>query len=391
MYILFRKKIIANITSITEFEKFILENNFYTSFKKFPNEKINEINSFIEKTEKINYKEIKPSLKKIINYGNTQNNINFLLLMGWDKLDAKDFISKKQKRIAGKLVDVKKSNPTYFYDKTPTRIEYWLRLGYDLDTAKNLLKDRQRTFSLEKCVKKYGEEKGKQIFLERQTKWINSLKNTKIIYSNNSYNYESTPHDSIIKRTSFIDKRKELILSAITKNTIDGFVKYIIDNIDIKRISDILPYVNSNIIKNHYNIEKELIKEKFYSLLPQLNNKNLYGFCIYHNGIRYKSIGEYKLALFLISKNIHFLYEKNYPNSNFLYDFYLPKYNIFIEYFGLIKNKNEKNFNKIQLNYVDKMNKKIKFCKENNLELIFDVDCNTLINKIKKIIDENKN
>lgn len=45
-----------------------------------------------------------------------------------------------------------------------------------LDEAKKALKERQSTFSLEKCIKKYGEEEGLKKFNERQQKWQNSLK-----------------------------------------------------------------------------------------------------------------------------------------------------------------------------------------------------------------------
>lgn len=50
-------------------------------------------------------------------------------------------------------------------------IDYWLNKGYSLEEAKELLKERQTTFTLEKCIIKYGEELGLVKFNERQTKW----------------------------------------------------------------------------------------------------------------------------------------------------------------------------------------------------------------------------
>jgi hypothetical protein len=96
MYILYRKKIIEEINSINEFENFILTKNFYKSFKKFPSNEINNIINYISKTNKLNYKSIKPELKKLLRYGNTQNDINFLLSMGWEKNEASEFIKEKQ-------------------------------------------------------------------------------------------------------------------------------------------------------------------------------------------------------------------------------------------------------------------------------------------------------
>lgn len=41
--------------------------------------------------------------------------------------------------------------------------------------AKEALSERQCTFSLEKCIQKFGEEEGLKRFKERQEKWLNSL------------------------------------------------------------------------------------------------------------------------------------------------------------------------------------------------------------------------
>ena len=57
----------------------------------------------------------------------------------------------------------------------PTNIEYYLNQGMSLEEAKQALHDRQSTFTLEKCIKKYGEIKGKQVWETRQEKWINTL------------------------------------------------------------------------------------------------------------------------------------------------------------------------------------------------------------------------
>ena len=55
------------------------------------------------------------------------------------------------------------------------KLEYWLNKGYKKEEAELLLKERQTTFTLEKCIKKYGKEKGTLIFNERQEKWKRSL------------------------------------------------------------------------------------------------------------------------------------------------------------------------------------------------------------------------
>lgn len=56
-----------------------------------------------------------------------------------------------------------------------TRLDYWLDKGYNEDDAKQKLKERQRTFTLDSCIEKYGEEKGKEIYTNRQQRWQKSL------------------------------------------------------------------------------------------------------------------------------------------------------------------------------------------------------------------------
>lgn len=56
-----------------------------------------------------------------------------------------------------------------------TNIEYYLNLGMSEEDAKKALHDRQCTFTLEKCIQKYGEEEGVKKYEERQIRWKNKL------------------------------------------------------------------------------------------------------------------------------------------------------------------------------------------------------------------------
>ena len=56
-----------------------------------------------------------------------------------------------------------------------TTMAYWIKRGYSEDEAKEKLKERQTTFTLEKCIEKYGEEAGRQRWLDRQQRWQESL------------------------------------------------------------------------------------------------------------------------------------------------------------------------------------------------------------------------
>lgn len=56
-----------------------------------------------------------------------------------------------------------------------TSLQYWINKGYSEEEAKKKLSERQRTFTLEKCIEKYGESKGREIYENRQRQWINTL------------------------------------------------------------------------------------------------------------------------------------------------------------------------------------------------------------------------
>ena len=58
-----------------------------------------------------------------------------------------------------------------------TQLQYYLNKGFSEDEAASKLKDRQSTFTLKKCILKYGEEKGTVVFNERQMKWKNKVYN----------------------------------------------------------------------------------------------------------------------------------------------------------------------------------------------------------------------
>lgn len=55
-----------------------------------------------------------------------------------------------------------------------TTIKYYIDRGYSEEESKNMLKERQRTFTLEKCILKYGFENGYKRWVDRQEKWLNN-------------------------------------------------------------------------------------------------------------------------------------------------------------------------------------------------------------------------
>lgn len=58
---------------------------------------------------------------------------------------------------------------------TSNQLDWWLNKGYSEIEAIEKLRERQTTFTLGKCIKKYGEKLGTQKFNERQKRWKKSL------------------------------------------------------------------------------------------------------------------------------------------------------------------------------------------------------------------------
>ena len=92
--------------------------------------------------------------------------------------DAVKMVSETQRKIA-----------KYYHDNTPEAEiraknhicpEYYRAKGMSEDDIKLQLKDNGRTFSLEICQAKYGEDEGYEIWAERQKKWQSTLNSKSI-------------------------------------------------------------------------------------------------------------------------------------------------------------------------------------------------------------------
>jgi hypothetical protein len=393
MFIKKNGKNLIEINTVIEFQNFILDKKFYKYFIKFRDSDIQKVNDLINQTEFLNYKKIKPVLRSVLNYPESIYNKDFLLSMGWE-LDMIDiFISEKQSKNSNILKQKKQSNPEKYKSSETTNIEYWLNKGYNLNDAKIKLSERQSTFSLKKCIDKYGEVVGTEKFLNRQKKWINTLKNKEnfqeVQLKKNVFKYDVKETKLLLQHANYKEKTKGIIMGCSTYNTINEFIDCIIKNDDIKKYSDLTQYVNSKVICNIFKTTPTIIKNLFYEKINLNQNRQYYGISVYHNGIRYKSVGEYRVALFLEENKINFDYEKNYPNSNLKCDFYLKEKDTYIELYGLL---NKKNLNKLDDNqqiYKQKVDFKNQFCIDNNIKLIYDFDYNLLINKIQNYYYEN--
>ena len=81
------------------------------------------------------------------------------------------FIKGKDKNIHKKCQETKIKNNT-----DPTKLSYYASKGMSEEEAKIALSKRQTTFSLEKCIEKYGLEAGTKRWQNRQKKWLKNNK-----------------------------------------------------------------------------------------------------------------------------------------------------------------------------------------------------------------------
>ena len=93
--------------------------------------------------------------------------IEYWLEKGFSEEEAKQQISNIQREISKKQKPNKESKTTC--------IEYWLKKGYTEEEAKTAISKRQSTFTLKKCIEKYGVYEGTKKWEERQKKWQESL------------------------------------------------------------------------------------------------------------------------------------------------------------------------------------------------------------------------
>jgi len=139
-------------------------------------------------------------------------------------------------------------NPEKYKDTYSTKIEYWIKKGLSKDEAKEKIAKNQSTFSLKKCIEKYGLKEGRKKWEERQIKWQNTL-NNKTEEEKNKINNRKIPN-----LENFIRKYGE----------IKGLEKY-------------------NLMLQNFRGYSTISQNIFYILLEQIEEKGKVKFAT-HNG-----------------------------------------------------------------------------------------------------------
>lgn len=134
-----------------------------------------------------------------------------------------------------KTWDKRRKNPDLYKDVNTTQIDYWIKKGFNKNEAKEKITERQKTFTLEKCIEKYGEIEGIKVWNERQRKWKKTL-----IYSGNlKCGYSKISQELFYKLLETYDIQERDNIYFATKNqeyfiSCKGNVFYQYDYTDLK-------------------------------------------------------------------------------------------------------------------------------------------------------------
>lgn len=158
--------------------------------------------------------------------------IEYWTSRGYSEKEAKEEISKIQSKYSkisnGDIEKVKQRSW-----RCP---EYWMKIsGCTIEEAKQIISEKQCFFSKEKCIEKYGEEKGIEIWENRQKKWQDTLhksQNLHVGYSKISQEL----FDAILKY--YKEEEKDYVFYASKNHEYclrDGNINYIYDFTDLNK------------------------------------------------------------------------------------------------------------------------------------------------------------
>ena len=340
----------------------------------FAPEKLNILENLI-----FNRRSLERYLKKFF-VSKTKLSRNYWISRGWtdDEIDRNIELEKKKRLENGLSPDNR--------ERYVMNIEYWTSRGYSEEVAISEIKKRQTTFSKEICISKYGEVEGILRWEQRQEKWIKSISNSKFdtkLNDSKSISFFKERYGdnwivSAIDKCSFKDK--ELIKKLIFESkNVDEFIIGICHHLNLVNFHEFENVIKSKIILEYYNTDLVNMKERFSEIFGVITSR--YGSFRHFNGHICRSNGEYEIARYLKESNVEYIYEKKYPNSNYICDFYIKTDDLYVEYMGFLKNDNFES--DIITNYREKYKIKEEFCKNNNINYLFSSDYRKIISDLK--------
>lgn len=102
-----------------------------------------------------------------------KNSKYYWMKRGFSEQESLEKVSNYQKELSDKSYAKHRGSK----NRTATQVGYWVKKGYTEEQSIEIIRERQNTFTLEKCIQKYGEEEGRKRYLQRQIKWQETIKN----------------------------------------------------------------------------------------------------------------------------------------------------------------------------------------------------------------------
>jgi hypothetical protein len=324
-------------------------------FVNVPNNKVLELieNMILESTS-ISKTKLRQSIRIHMFNSSFPVQVKYWLNRGYSELAAaqkiKDFQASSSKSFSNK----RKLYPEKYTGIIPSQLEYWINKGYSEKDAKIKLAERQATFSLEKCIKKYGPTIGVIKFNERQKKWVTSIRavigvswetsqNNSGGFSN-QYLFDKYGESWLMVKLKSYKNRNRVHSATILMIEKINEIVYVTNGSLIKYLMtldlfDLDKYSKSSIVKFILKLTSIEIKSIWCKANGVKFKKSTHGNMYWVNGKFYKSIAEFEIGKFLSVLNLDFENNKRYPNSQRVYDFYLPKFDLYIEWMGMKKNE----------------------------------------------------
>jgi hypothetical protein len=154
----------------------------------------------LERGEKIKTGlDIKLNENEIFHKEKSHQSKEYWIKRGYNEKDAIHKAEEVMNMIHNKSAIKRKNNPDKYKDILTSQIGYWLKKGYSEKVAKEKLSERQKTFTLDKCVEKYGEIEGVTKWKERQDNWVKSMKKTLLLNGNYKRDYSKVEKELIDK------------------------------------------------------------------------------------------------------------------------------------------------------------------------------------------------
>lgn len=184
------------------------------------------------------------------------------------------------KEAISKSIITRKENNSY-----NTTLNFYIKQGYSEEQSKQLLSERQRTFTLEKCIQKYGVEEGTNIWQKRQDKWQKTINNKSdeekiIINRKKGIDKEGNPHTYYneklcTKRPELSSIPTELYYVKLTKNDKVFYKIGISKNGYKKRLGKVFCGYNVELVcSKHTTLEDAIFLEQI--VLKKYNGFRLY-------------------------------------------------------------------------------------------------------------------